>query len=41
LKDGTLRTWAGGGITLDSQWQSEWEECGNKMGGIMRALEQR
>lgn len=41
LKDGTLRTWAGGGITLDSKWQSEWEECGNKMGGFMRALEQR
>lgn len=40
LKDGTLRTWAGGGITLDSQWESEWDECNNKMGGIMRALEQ-
>lgn len=38
-RDGLLRTWAGGGITLDSQWEAEYQECWNKMGGILRALE--
>lgn len=40
LKDGTLRTWAGGGITLDSQWEAEYQECWNKMGRIIEALQQ-
>ncbi len=38
-RDGLLRTWAGGGITLDSEWEAEYQECWNKMGGIMQALE--
>lgn len=37
-KDGVVRTWAGGGITLDSTWQAEYEECWSKMGGVMDAL---
>ena len=38
-RDGLLRTWAGGGITLDSQWEAEHQECWNKMGRIIEALE--
>lgn len=37
-RDGLLRTWAGGGITLDSQWEAEYQECWNKMGHVMEAL---
>ncbi len=37
--DGQLKTWAGGGITLDSTWQEEYQECQTKMGAIMHALE--
>lgn len=37
-KDGVVRTWAGGGITLDSTWQAEYEECWSKMGGVMDSL---
>ncbi len=37
-KDGMVRTWAGGGITLDSTWQAEYDECWSKMGGVMDAL---
>ena len=37
-KDGVVRTWAGGGITLDSTWQAEYEECWSKMGGVIEAL---
>lgn len=39
-KDGVLRTWAGGGITLDSRWEDELQECWSKMGGLMRIFEQ-
>jgi len=38
-REGLLRTWAGGGITLDSRWEAEYQECWNKMGSVMRALE--
>jgi para-aminobenzoate synthetase component 1 len=37
---GLVRTWAGGGITLDSTWQAEYEECRSKMGGVMDTLNQ-
>ncbi len=37
--NGLLKTWAGGGITLDSTWQEEYQECQTKMGAIMQALE--
>lgn len=37
-KDGVLRTWAGGGITLDSTWQAEYAECWSKMGRVMDML---
>ncbi|MDP1775703.1 MAG: anthranilate synthase component I family protein, partial [Moraxellaceae bacterium] len=33
--NGQLKTWAGGGITLDSTWQEEYQECQTKMGAIM------
>lgn len=39
-KDGIVRTWAGGGITADSNWAEELQECLNKMGGLMHVLEQ-
>lgn len=35
---GVVRTWAGGGITLDSTWQSEYAECWSKMGAVMDTL---
>lgn len=38
-RDGVLRTWAGGGITLDSRWEDELQECWSKMGGLMALLE--
>lgn len=38
-RDGVLRTWAGGGITLDSRWEAERQECWNKMGRVLEALE--
>ncbi|MEO6699412.1 MAG: aminodeoxychorismate synthase component I, partial [Paraperlucidibaca sp.] len=31
-RQGLVRTWAGGGITLDSTWQAEYDECRSKMG---------
>lgn len=40
-RDGALRAWAGGGITLESRWEDEHEECLNKMGGLLRLLETR
>lgn len=33
-----LQLWAGGGITLDSDWADEYQECLNKMGGVMQLL---
>lgn len=36
--DGTVRAWAGGGITIDSQWASELAECYTKMGPVMNTL---
>ncbi|WP_022956052.1 anthranilate synthase component I family protein [Perlucidibaca piscinae] len=39
IGNGRIRTWAGGGITLDSVWQDEHQECHNKIGGLMRTLE--
>lgn len=34
-----IRAWAGGGIVADSDWESEYQECFDKMGALMRALE--
>ncbi|MDP2227748.1 MAG: aminodeoxychorismate synthase component I [Moraxellaceae bacterium] len=34
-----LYAWAGGGIVADSDWEAEYQECFDKMGAIMRALE--
>ncbi len=39
IRAGEIRTWAGGGITLDSVWQDEYQECQNKIGGLMQLLE--
>ncbi len=34
-----IYAWAGGGIVADSECESEYQECFNKMGAMMRALE--
>lgn len=36
--DGVIRAWAGGGITLDSNWRDEHAECDNKIGRLLQAL---
>lgn len=38
-QDGRIRAWAGGGITADSKAGEEYQECLNKIGGILRTLE--
>ncbi|MGH8493493.1 MAG: aminodeoxychorismate synthase component I [Moraxellaceae bacterium] len=35
-----IYAWAGGGIVADSDCESEYQECFDKMGALMRALEQ-
>jgi para-aminobenzoate synthetase component 1 len=35
-----LYAWAGGGIVADSDAEAEYQECFDKMGALMRALEQ-
>jgi para-aminobenzoate synthetase component 1 len=37
--DGSLRCWAGGGIVADSRWQEEYQECWDKVGPLLTALE--
>jgi para-aminobenzoate synthetase component 1 len=37
--NGHITAWAGGGITADSVWEDEYQECFNKIGGIIRTLE--
>lgn len=37
--DEDLYAWAGGGIVADSIAEAEYQECFDKMGGLMRALE--
>lgn len=34
-----LRLWAGGGITVASDWQAEYQECLDKVGGLMAQVE--
>jgi para-aminobenzoate synthetase component 1 len=34
-----LYAWAGGGIVADSDAEAEYQECFDKMGALMRALE--
>lgn len=36
---GDMYTWAGGGIVADSDCDAEYQECFDKMGALMRALE--
>lgn len=38
-RDGLIRAWAGGGITADSVWEDEYQECLNKIGGLLQRLE--
>jgi para-aminobenzoate synthetase component 1 len=35
----TIYAWAGGGIVADSVCESEYEECFNKIGAMLKALE--
>ncbi len=37
--DDDLYAWAGGGIVADSDAEEEYQECFDKMGALMRALE--
>jgi para-aminobenzoate synthetase component 1 len=37
--NGQLVCWGGGGITADSDWQAEYQETLDKIGGFMAALE--
>jgi para-aminobenzoate synthetase component I len=34
-----LYAWAGGGIVADSECESEYEECFNKIGAMLKLLE--
>ncbi len=36
---GELRCWGGGGIVADSQWQQEYQETYDKVGGFLQLLE--
>jgi para-aminobenzoate synthetase component 1 len=36
---GVIRCWGGGGIVADSDWQQEYQECLDKVGKFLRALE--
>ena len=36
---GEIYCWAGGGIVADSQWQSEYQECLDKVGKLLDCLE--
>jgi len=38
--EGQVWAWAGGGITADSRWEDEYQECFNKIGGLLRTLEE-
>ncbi len=37
---GEVRCWGGGGIVADSDWQQEYQECYDKVGKFLSALEQ-
>jgi para-aminobenzoate synthetase component 1 len=39
FKDGEVNCWAGGGITIDSEWESEYQESLDKISKLMQALE--
>lgn len=34
-----IHAWAGGGIVADSHWEAEYQECFNKIGPMLNALE--
>ena len=36
---GTIHCWGGGGIVADSNWEREYQETFDKVGGFLRALE--
>lgn len=39
FKDGKVNCWAGGGITIDSEWESEYQESLDKISKLMQTLE--
>jgi len=39
-KDGRLSCWGGGGIVMDSDWEEEYQESLDKVGVLLKALEQ-
>lgn len=39
-KDGRIRCWGGGGIVIDSDWQEEYQESLDKVGVLMRTLQE-
>jgi para-aminobenzoate synthetase component 1 len=40
FKDDIVSCWAGGGITIDSNWESEYQESLDKISKLMKVLEQ-
>lgn len=38
---GEITCWGGGGIVADSEWQMEYQETHDKVGNLLRALQQR
>ena len=38
-RDHKIHCWAGGGIVADSDWQREYQETFDKVGGFLQALE--
>ncbi|MFT6154565.1 MAG: para-aminobenzoate synthetase component 1 [Bermanella sp.] len=39
FKDGEVNCWAGGGVTIDSKWESEYQESLDKISRLMQVLE--
>lgn len=39
-ENGVVRCWGGGGIVADSDWEQEYQECYDKVGRFLSALEQ-
>ena len=39
-EQGDMRCWAGGGIVADSRWQQEYQECFDKIGRLVAALDE-
>ena len=38
---GEITCWGGGGIVADSEWQKEYQETHDKVGNLLRALQQQ